>query len=387
MQKETQKVTDQATPDLNLNTITDDDEGPQASDPKVRLMAKYIVGTMRASMVKAAAHHADPSLYPLPNDPSAVEHIFAAHLRSRRPEAQAVAVAKAKALLSRPSARQTLALGGVSQLNLRAAVPIEQQALKSLPAALRLDASDLQRLTARVASSPPEPAQLTGPTQQKITHPNFQGIMKPRHTRLALLLRYVQCKTETTELGMDVGSDHITLGGVAIDASANVSEIKTFTVRNDFADEKGKRVQVYKQPKPLIVFNLDDKAPWPKRYQVSLVMAEKDSGGLSDEMKRLVDEGKRMAGKYAGDKAGQMTSSATWNAVLAEVAKAVVSGMIDLLVWFADDDLFPPIERNKTISSFTHVFSTGTYETRGNIQQLYASGGHYELSTNWQLLP
>jgi len=59
----------------------------------------------------------------------------------------------------------------------------------------------------------------------------------------------------------------------------------------------------------------------------------------------------------------------------------------NLLVGLYEDDVFPTIERNKTISSFTHVFPNGTYETPGNIQDLYADGGHYAISTNWQLLP
>jgi hypothetical protein len=380
-------VTDHATPDINSNHAPEDDEGPLASDPKIRLMAKSILGTMRAGMVKAAAHQADPSAYPLPNDPSAVEHIFAAHLRSRRPEVQAVAVAKAKALLSRPSARQAITAGGANQLNLRVATPIEQQALKLLPDALRLDASDLQRLSARLASVQPEPTQPTGSTQQKAAQPNFQGVMKPRHTKLALLLRYVQCKTETKEAYIDVGSDHITLGGVAVDASANVSEIKTFTVRDDFSDEPGKSVKEYKPPKPLIVFNLSDKAPWPKRYQVSLLMAEKDNGGMPAQLKTLLDRAKKEAEKRAAGKIGEVTDSAVWTAVLTEVMKTVITGVGNLLVGLWEDDAFPVIERNKTISSFTHVFDTGTYETKGNIQQLYGSNGHYVISTNWQLLP
>jgi hypothetical protein len=118
---------------------------------------------------------------------------------------------------------------------------------------------------------PPDPAQATG---AKMAAPKKSPDFKfnfEKHTRLALMLRYVQCKKETDELG----SDNIRLGAVSIDGAGNVVKLNPITISNDF--DEGEYVD-YSDTKPLLVFNLNDKAQWPKTCQATIMLAEIDSG-------------------------------------------------------------------------------------------------------------
>jgi len=80
------------------------------------------------------------------------------------------------------------------------------------------------------------------------------------------------------------GHDEIHWGGVAVDDKDVTTKIAEKHVRDNFDDGEKK---TYSPPDIVKYFPLDDK--YPKEFLITMTLAEKDSGGMSDFLQKLYE--------------------------------------------------------------------------------------------------
>jgi len=98
-------------------------------------------------------------------------------------------------------------------------------------------------------------------------------------SRLEFRLLRVKCQDETG--GTNFGSDDIAVGGVAVNPDGSTAKIGEFKI-GEF--DKGESKPVDRR---LALFDLRNGGGFPKAFAVTLVLAEKDHGGLTKLLDRL----------------------------------------------------------------------------------------------------
>ena len=109
-----------------------------------------------------------------------------------------------------------------------------------------------------------------------------------RLTKLELRIHKVRCDDETNGfLGSEAGSDEIDLGGTTVDESGDTHKVSPFRVASFGSDGDQK---VFSPPRRFTFFNLTEGTDFPKGYVATLVLAEIDSGGFNDFLKKLMEK-------------------------------------------------------------------------------------------------
>ena len=221
---------------------------------------------------------------------SASRQIFLARFQELSPESQQAAMENVMAHIQAHASRQASMYGGLTAVDLHSPTPVAAQVdALPFPAALQFAASSLRARLFQERFRPSEARVSSGVT----TYPSALASSQARAfsststPTLALRIHSVKCLDETGEewRGGELGSDDIYLAGTIVDESGDTDKVPPFKV-GDFDDGDIKR---YAPPRVFTTFDLREGTDWPKSYFVTLVLTEKDQGGLADYLNRLIE--------------------------------------------------------------------------------------------------
>lgn len=341
------------------------------SDPKLDYIAKRVANMARLATYRVIAKVGDPSKVVAPADKSSIEAIVLSRFLAQPAVRQQRGVQKAKAFMALPVASRKRKYGELASIDLNSAKSINEMARTiPIPAAMRIDATHLRRLVA-------DPSLFIEGFKQ----PEAEGGFTPQadFDNLRLRIRKVKCVDETDpESG---GDDEISMGGVKIDETGDVTTTDAFTVRNDFDDGESK---TYDPPKIFAKFNLREGNTWPKMYYVTMVLAERDNGGLPSYLSDLFKYTKDQVESWV-EQFGTAFLGAEFGKIVAAIAVAAFAALLEFFTEIWEDDLFPVITAYASIKSLNHVFASGTRTSSEKYRWRAAHGGKYGVWFDWKV--
>jgi hypothetical protein len=212
--------------------------------------------------------------------------------------------------------------------------------------------------------------------------------------KLRLWVRSLRCNDETNPEAF--GDDEMAAAGVSIDEDGDTKQIGERFAGSGYHDGVQRALNW-----DFTMFSLREKNYWPKKFGVTLIIAEKDNGGLSAFMQRLWNE-TRNAVHNALAKAAQAAGVAIGTFIglpefgpligqaLAAAAQWIIDNVVNWLINLFKDDLFKPFTSWVNIPSMNARwnFPNGSW---GNTFSPLMSvtytghGGQYRLNYQWQL--
>jgi hypothetical protein len=204
--------------------------------------------------------------------------------------------------------------------------------------------------------------------------------------KMGFWITRVKCVDETNPEWP--GSDEVGLGGVTVDEDGDTKKVGEVYIGGGFDDGDAKLYANWRYT----YFGLLEGSVWPKTYSVTLLLAEKDNGGLSDALNKVWQKVRDKV-KEAIAKA---VSSALQSLLGPAIAKAIgeaVAWVVDLLVgWIIaafKDDIFPPFTARVTTPSTTArwYYPNGTWGNPSSgtrTAHFYGHGGHYLVDYYWK---
>lgn len=219
----------------------------ELADPKLRAIGEHVLKVFQLAAEKAAASHADPVAYPLPQDSSSAEHLFYAHLAQLPAEKRQTAATRALASIKASPAQRVAQYGELAKVDLRQASSVQNQvrSLSITPVqAVNIADLDVQSLIGRVLASRP------------IAQPHNGNGFTPQQalSKLRLRIHKLKCVDETDPEWP--GDEEIVLGGIVVDALGEVTKVDAFQIGQD--DEFSDGVEeVLSPPRQFAVFDLN----------------------------------------------------------------------------------------------------------------------------------
>jgi hypothetical protein len=192
----------------------------------------------------------------------------------------------------------------------------------------------------------------------------------------------VRCDDETNP--EFAGDDEIALGGLSVDETGETKQVGQFTVRNDFDDGEEK---VYGPPKRFTFFNLQEGTTFPKDYAVTLVLAEKDMGGLHDFIVKLWEKVKDKVLEYAAAALGAAVGTATFpglGTIIGAVVGWALGKLIEWLIGLFSDDIFAPATLTCKIHGLANRFAGNKTDSPEGLVTFSGYGGRYSLTYDWR---
>jgi hypothetical protein len=360
---------------MHIDTVS---QVVELADPKLKAIAKRVLRTLQLEAEKSVAHAAEPNSFPLAADPDCTERIFLSRFKELNPTKQQVAVVKAMASVKAPEDQRRGFYGeDLVKVNLREETPVEGQIrARPFPQTLKFSADHLRSLTrGEVPILVPHLV---------ISPPQGGGGLTPQQTtdNLEFRIHKVRCDDETNPEWL--GDDEIALGGVSVDETAETKKIAAFTVRNDFDDGEQK---VYSPPKQFTWFNLREGTTFPKTYAVTLVLAEKDMGGLASFINKLWDKVKGKVLEFAAAALGAAVGTATFpglGTIVGIVVGWALGKLIEWLIGLFSDDIFAPVTLTCKIHSFDGRFAGNKTDSPEGFVTFKGYGGQYTLTYDWR---
>lgn len=357
------------------------------ANPKLAYVTRRMGRAAALAVDKVAANMVDPEKYPLPEDRRSLERVLKQRFDTLRPEQLQFAEARVGV---RPGINRKLPSAltlRVSNVDPRSTTPVLDQA-KRVPRQLRLTKSERARLPLTINSvvvTPPAVKE-TGYIDVFLGRRLGDITIQPtvRDTKLELRVSQVKCIDETNGwFGTEVGSDEIYLAGDVISAqgSTSIQEQKV----GDFDDGDAK---TFSPVKVLTSIDLLKDAQYPKVFVAVFVLAEKDMGGLSDFMDKLVEALEdpvkdaiiaAIGAAVGGELAGPI------GAAVGVAVGVILSYIIDALGEAWADDVFDPQTVTFALESSTDRFSNGRLESDNYLLSFEGQGGEYSLTYSWRL--
>jgi hypothetical protein len=363
---------------------------------ELRMVAMRALNTARLALHRAVAHHAEPQSFPIPSNARSLERLFLARFQRLRPEARRGSVEKVLPLITKPLAERIRIYGDLVNVNLKstASVRAQVQALP-LPPEIKTAIEQIRRrVTASVAREPLQPETVPAQTARSL----FGG--EDRGELLELRIRSVKCIEETRE----AGKDEVFLAGLSFDLCRGTTTLITPFKVGKF--KTGTEIP-YEPPRPFIRFRLGKDAE-PVPFAVTLVLAEKDWGGLDKRLNDLHTVADRefleelvMVGVAATLVPGIpffMSVGLATAGLLGGIAgvlvpvlvAAAIYLLIDVLPKLLSDDIFPEVPIFQAVGPLNSRLPSGGSVTPEQ-KELFIGprgpgfGGKYEVRFDWRV--
>lgn len=343
------------------------DDSLDGAARELRAVLKRTVREFELAVEKVAANSAQPAAFPLPDDMGSTEQLLARRFRALPAVRRQQAETEARHRIQVAPAIRAKALGDLAAVELGKPTAVEKQvAALPMPGGLKLTMAQLQSVAPQLAAGGPSPAAAPPPMR-----------------RLELRIHEVHCVDETNGfLGSEAGSDEIDLGGTAVDETGDTHTVAPFRVASfDDGDRK-----VFDPPRRFTTFDLTEGTAFPKGYVVALALAEIDSGGFNDFVRRLSEKVKeRVIAALAAAVGGAIGVSGGPVGVAIGIAVGWVVGKVfDLLANVWKDDVFAPARVRVSIPSLTARWNGATDSPQRTVA-FRGHGGHYTLTYDWRV--
>lgn len=217
--------------------------------------------------------------------------------------------------------------------------------------------------------------------------------------KVEFILTSLRCIDETGTEWQEkhLGDDEIALAGVAvtiIDNTTAATSTKSINERflgKNYSDNVEQSLNNWMFGD----FSLSQTSFWPKRFGMTLILAEKDSGGLADLMQAVWDAtgpaitkaleaaafaagvtvGVLLFGPFGVIVGTALAAAAAW--VVKELWKIIINGI--------KDDFFPPAVVWTNIESISQRWSGGSTTSPIMSERFLLHDGEYELNYQWRL--
>lgn len=199
---------------------------------------------------------------------------------------------------------------------------------------------------------------------------------------LELYITRVKCVDETGYgwLG-ERGDDEIDLGAVTVDEDGDTKTVSPFRVGSSFDDGESK---YYNPPKKFTNFYMGEGGEnWPKTYNITLALAEKDSGGgfytFLNKLWKLVEKEVTAAiaaavGAAIGSAVGPLGT------VIGAAVGYAVGKAIDWLINCFKDDIFKPQTIGINVPRMNY-----DWQGQRRTKHFYGHSGHYYVQYFWKI--
>lgn len=204
--------------------------------------------------------------------------------------------------------------------------------------------------------------------------------------KMGFWITRIKCVDETNPEWW--GHDEIALAGISVDETGDTKKIGERYIGGGFDDGDSKSYNNWRYH----MFGLREGQYWPKTYSVTMLLAEKDNGGLSNFL-NTVWQHVRVQVKAAIEKAVTGALTSYLGPVIAAAIGKAVAWIIDILVgwiigWWKDD-LFPPFTARVTTPSMSARWhypngSWGNPSSGIRTAHFYGHGGHYYAHYYWK---
>lgn len=204
--------------------------------------------------------------------------------------------------------------------------------------------------------------------------------------KMGFWITKIKCVDETNPEWW--GHDEIALAGVSVDEDGDTKKIPEKFIGGGFDDGDSKSYSNWRYH----WFNMREGTHWPKTYSVSLILAEKDHGGLSSFLNtiwvKIRDKVKAAIAKAVAAALATYVGAAIANAIGQAVAW-VVAVLVGWIINLFKDDIFPVFTARVTTPSFSArwYYPNGTWgsPTSGiRTAHFWGHGGHYITQYYWK---
>ena len=345
-------------------------EPNELQDPKLREVADRIADSVIFAGQKALLHLEEPAAFPLPVNPVSFERLLFDVVRELpATEVKSASRRVAQSVRISPIAVVSRANSAVfAQVDLHNAEEIELQLGRLSPEFTRGQLNVLRRIG--------------GSTQRTMSG----GLPGSGTSNLRWRLRRLDCNTET---GLTAaGTDHVYIGGVAVDAFGNSTVVPVQDLGGDW--DSGNHESW--PDRTLTSFDLDHGTGWPRPCALILAISVRSSKGLWELIDKIVAKAKEEVIKYAAAAVGTAIgtyvgfAAGSLGGPLGAAAGAVVGAVVGYVVgyvieklweWlkslFTGTKLFKPIPL--TVEVPFHGADFGGSLTSGSFQPWWK--GHY----------
>lgn len=213
--------------------------------------------------------------------------------------------------------------------------------------------------------------------------------------KLSLWIRKIKCEDETNPEWW--GDDEIALAGVSTDEDGDVKPIGERFIGGGFKDGREKDYPSWQYH----FFSMREGKHWPKKYGVTLILAEKDNGGLSsflnnlwqrvrDQVKAAIEAALTAAGGVVGGIFGSSELGAAIGKAIGKAVAWIIDKVVDWLIKLFQDDIFKPFTAWCTVPSFgaRWNYPNGTWGNPWspiNTVRFHGFGGRYRLDYQWHI--
>jgi hypothetical protein len=354
-------------------------EVTELADPKLKSIATRVLRTLQLEVEKAVAHHAEPTNFPLDEDPDSVERLFLSRFNKLPPAKQRAATESVMASIKAPAAQRREMYGDLAQVKLHMPIRVAQQArVLAMPAELKFPLSHLTTLTQLHSPSLAAPAIAVAPAI------GAQALQQTTD-KLEFRIHKVTCHNETN---VEPGNDEISMYGIEYDESGDTRKIPPFNVGSNFNEGETK---VFSPPKRLTFFNLREGGGFPKEgkgYGVSVGLAERDLGGLGDFLHKLWKKVDDRVLDYIAAAVGTAVGAVAIPGIGAIVGAAtgwVVANVVRRLIGLFKDDMFTPFTATINIPSLNARWPGGMTNGPNKVITFKGHGGRYTVEYDWRL--
>jgi len=205
---------------------------------------------------------------------------------------------------------------------------------------------------------------------------------------LGLYITRVKCVDETNPEFW--GSDEIALAGVSVDETGDTKKIAERYIGGGFDDGDSKSYSPHWRYEG---FSLREGNVWPKHYSVSLILAEKDHGGLSDALNTVwvrVRDRVKAAIKKVVKKFIEVLLGSEIAKAISEAVAWIVDKLVGWIISAFKDDIFPPAIVKVSIPSFgaRWNFANGNWGSIVSPRRrahFSGHGGRYYVEYYWKM--
>lgn len=189
--------------------------------------------------------------------------------------------------------------------------------------------------------------------------------------------------------------DDIDLGGVTTDEDGDTKKISPKKVGRGWDDGSQKR---YSPHWRFSWFNMREEhryagAKWPKRYMVTLLLAEKDHGGFEKALQKVWESVRNRVKTAIENAVGGVLSAYLGPVIASAIGKAVawlIDKFIGWLISLFGDDIFPAFVASCTVPSYSARwhYPNGTWGSpTSGIRKAHfrGHGGAYLIEYYWKL--
>jgi hypothetical protein len=344
----------------------------------------------RLSVVKAVGHQIDAASYPLAHDDD-LESSFARFLSGLPAEKLKPVLDRGHSLLTADPATKTRHFGDLANIDLHAPASVVNEAQKiTLQGLPPIDLGKLRKALHVLAPTN------AAPVSHRVAPRAFAAVGKGQNI-VQFSADNLHCDKVTGLVGFE--GDDMFIGGIAVDGVGNVTQINPFEV-GKFS--KGDTQGV--QNNPFTNLPIDTSwGNWPKTFYVTVVIAERHSGGIYNFIYKLADTAKsailEKVGSAVSSTVGAYIGGIVGSAIgpLGTLLGAGVGFLVGLaLGWVFDqvlgwlkqnlfgDDIFKPALNQLTLSGPGDLWngSSTSPETTWDFKGFH---GEYHLTCHWSL--